>query len=123
MVRLSSLNDAARLGRKNAVIRPSSNLVLRFLEVMKKQGFVENFQRHGGHTPGHITVEITDKLKKCVLLSQRFDTKSRRIDAWARQILPAPEVGHLVITNFLGVMDHREAKKKNLGGRILGYFY
>jgi len=33
------------------------------------------------------------------------------------------EIGFIVLTTSLGIMDHEEARKKKTGGKVLGYFY
>ena len=37
-------------------------------------------------------------------------------------LLPSRQFGYIVLTTSYGIMDHEEARKKNTGGKILGYF-
>lgn len=32
-------------------------------------------------------------------------------------------VGYIVFTTSAGIMDHEEARRKNVGGKVLGFFY
>jgi small subunit ribosomal protein S15Ae len=38
-------------------------------------------------------------------------------------ILPSRQFGKLVMTTTYGIMDHEEARRKHVGGKILGFFY
>ena len=33
------------------------------------------------------------------------------------------QFGHIVLTTSAGIMDHDEARRKNVGGKVLGFFY
>lgn len=36
---------------------------------------------------------------------------------------PAPQFGVLILTTSAGIMDHEEARRKKLGGKVLGFVY
>jgi len=33
------------------------------------------------------------------------------------------QFGYIVLTTSAGIMDHEEARRKNVGGKVLGFFY
>lgn len=33
------------------------------------------------------------------------------------------QFGYIVLTTSAGIMDHDEARRKNMGGKVLGFFY
>jgi small subunit ribosomal protein S15Ae len=33
------------------------------------------------------------------------------------------QFGYIVLTTSAGIMDHEEARRKNMGGKVLGFFY
>jgi len=39
---------------------------------------------------------------------------------WFAQIT---QFGYIVLTTSAGIMDHEEARRKNVGGKVLGFFY
>lgn len=45
------------------------------------------------------------------------------IEKWVSQMLPARSFGYIVLTTSAGIMDHEEARRKHVAGKILGYFY
>lgn len=34
-----------------------------------------------------------------------------------------PQFGVVVLTTSMGIMGHEEARRKKLGGKVLGFFY
>ncbi len=53
----------------------------------------------------------------------RFDVGIRDIEGWTSKLLPSRQFGFVVMTTSGGIMDHEEARKKHLGGKILGFFF
>ena len=45
------------------------------------------------------------------------------LEAWAERLLPSRQFGFVIITTSAGIMDHEEARRKKVGGKVLGFFY
>ena len=45
------------------------------------------------------------------------------LEDWEKRFLPSRDVGIMVVSTSQGVMAHREAEEKNLGGRLLAFIY
>ncbi|XP_004208537.1 small ribosomal subunit protein uS8 [Hydra vulgaris] len=130
MVRISVLNDALknmvnaeRKGKRQVLIRPSSKVVVKFLTVMMKHGYIGEFEIIDDHRAGKIIVNLNGRINKCGVISPRFDVKLKDIEKWASYLMPSRQFGYIVMTTSVGIMDHEEARRKNTGGKILGYFY
>merc|ERR1712037_391828 len=119
MVRMNSLADALRCinnaekrGKRQVMLRPCSKVVIRFLTVMMKHGYI-----------GKIEVNLTGRLNKRGVISPRFDIAINDIEKWTNNLLPSRQFGKVVLTTSGGIMDHEEARRKHLGGKILGFFF
>ncbi|KAJ4840334.1 hypothetical protein Tsubulata_049698 [Turnera subulata] len=153
MVRVSVLNDALKCmynaekrGKRQALIRPSSKVIIKFLLVMQKHGYIGEFEYVDDHRAGKIVVELNGRLNKCGVISPRFDVGVKEIEGWTARLLPSRQVarsaslvtyscplmlfllpclqfGYIVLTTSAGIMDHEEARRKNVGGKVLGFFY
>jgi len=38
-------------------------------------------------------------------------------------LLPSRGFGIIILTTSSGILDHEEARRKNVGGKLLGYVY
>merc|ERR1719244_1928532 len=130
MVRMNSLADALRCmnnaekrGKRQVLLRPCSKVVIRFLTVMVKHGYIGEFEVVDDHRSGKIVVNLTGRLNKCGVISPRFDVKLKDIEKWASYLMPSRQFGYIILSTSAGIMDHEEARRKNTGGKILGYFY
>ncbi|CAD5116866.1 DgyrCDS5707 [Dimorphilus gyrociliatus] len=130
MVRMNALADALRSlcnaekrGKRQVLIRPCSKVVVRFLTVMMKHGYIGEFEVIDDHRSGKIVVNLNGRLNKCGVISPRFDIQIREIEKWTTNLLPSRQFGYIVLTTSGGIMDHEEARRKHLGGKILGFFF
>ena len=53
----------------------------------------------------------------------RFDIALNNIEKWTNNLLPSRQFGKVVLTTSGGIMDHEEARRKHLGGKILDFFF
>ena len=82
-----------------------------------------NYQVVDDHRAGKIIVNLTGRLNKCGVISPRFDVAIGDIEKWTNNLLPSRQFGFVVLTTSGGIMDHEEARRKHLGGKILGFFF
>ncbi|XP_011431544.1 40S ribosomal protein S15Aa [Crassostrea angulata] len=130
MVRMNVLADALKCiaaaekkGKRQVLIRPCSKVIVRFLTVMMKHGYIGEFEIVDDHRNGKIVVNLTGRLNKCGVISPRFDISIRDMERWTTNLLPSRQFGFIVMTTSGGIMDHEEARRKHLGGKILGFFF
>uniref|UniRef100_A0A9I9E275 40S ribosomal protein S15a-1 n=1 Tax=Cucumis melo TaxID=3656 RepID=A0A9I9E275_CUCME len=99
MVRVSVLNDALKSmynaekrGKRQVMIRPSSKVIIKFLLVMQKHGYIGEFEFVDDHRSGKIVVELNGRLNKCGVISPRFDVGVKEIEGWTARLLPSRQV-------------------------------
>ncbi|KAH0922413.1 hypothetical protein HID58_022431 [Brassica napus] len=130
MVRISVLNDALKSmynaekrGKRQVMIRLSSKVIIKFLIiVMQKHGYIGEFEYVDDHRSRKIVVELNGRLNKCGVISPRFDVGVKEIEGWTARLLPSRQFGYIVLTTSAGIMDHEEARRKNVGGKFLAFF-
>merc|ERR1712167_47675 len=101
---------------KQVMLRPSSKVLMKFLMVMQKHGYIGEFTIVDDSRSGKVVVELTGRINKCGVISPRFDVKVSDFENWVQNLLPSRSVGFVVLTTSAGIMDHQEAQRKKTGG-------
>merc|ERR1711918_162805 len=130
MVKMSVLADclkkivnAEKAGKRQVMLRPVSKVVVKFLRCMQKHGYINEFEVIDDQRNGKIVVDLNGRLNKCGVISPRFDLKLKNFEKFCTQVLPSRQFGFLVLTTNKGIIDHTEARKAHIGGKVLGFFY
>lgn len=120
---LKTISNAEKRGRRQVLIRPSSKVVIKFLQCMQQHGYIGEFEIIDDHRSNKIVIELTGRLNKCGVISPRFDVEYAEIEKWIVNLLPSRQFGHIILSTTYGIMTHEEARRKKTGGKILGFFY
>merc|ERR1711948_201368 len=95
---------------------PGSKVVVKFLTVMMKHGYIGEFEVIDDHRGSKIVVNLNGRINKCGVISPRFDVKLKDVEKWSSYLLPSRQFGFIVLTTSAGIMDHEEMRRKNTGG-------
>jgi len=103
---LKSINNAEKRGKRQVLIRPSSKVIVKFLSVMQRHGYIGEFELVDDHRSGKIVVQLNGRLNKCGVISPRFNVKLEEMEKWINDLLPSRQFGYLVFTTSAGSIDH-----------------
>jgi len=109
--------------KNNCVVVPTSKLGMEVLKTLKNEGYIGEFERIEDNRGGKFNIQLLAKITKCGAITPRFKVKKDEYNTWEQQFLPAYNRGILLVTTNQGVMSHKEALTKNIGGFLIGYVY
>ncbi|KAK6497556.1 40S ribosomal protein S22, variant 2 [Arthrobotrys musiformis] len=120
---LKSINNAEKAGKRQVMIRPASKVIVKFLTVMQKHGYIGEFEEVDDHRSGKIVIQLNGRLNKCGVISPRYNVRIGDFEKWVVNLLPSRQFGFIVLATSAGIMDHEEARRKHVAGKVLGFFY
>jgi small subunit ribosomal protein S8 len=116
------MNNELR-NKRECVISPASKLLGKVLRVMQLNGYLGEFEFIDDGRSGKFKVQLLGRINKCGAVKPRFPVKADEIEDWEKKFLPSREVGLLIISTPKGLLSHKEAKEKGIGGRLLAFVY
>ncbi len=119
---MSALKNAERVGKRECVIRPVSNMIKSSLQVMQKAGYIGEFEHVKDGRGDRFKVSLQGNINDCNTIKPRSSVKKDDFERWEKRFLPAASFGLLVVSTPDGVKSHRDVKGK-LGGVLLAYVY
>ena len=86
-------------------------------------GYIGEFEEVDDHRNGKIVVQLNGRLNKTGVISPRYNVQLKDLEKWVVKLLPSRQFGYMVLTTSAGIMDHEEARRKHVAGKIIGFFY
>ena len=120
---LSQLQNSDLKGKKECLVKPVSKLVLTTLNILKENSYIGDFEIVDKSRGGLIRVNLIGNINKCGVVKPRFSFTKENYEMFEKRYLPAKDFGFFIVATSKGVMTHKEALNKKIGGRLLAYCY
>jgi len=120
---LTTLMNNELRNKPSCVISPASKLLGRVLRVLQLSGYIGEFEFIEDGRAGKFKVQLLGRINKCGAIKPRYAVKADEFENWEKTYLPAREMGIIVVSTPFGVISHKEAKAKSVGGRLLALVY
>jgi small subunit ribosomal protein S8 len=114
----------AGAARKQRIELPSSKMKVRVAELLKKEGFIEDFRETGHSTQPQPTLEVKlryDQQNEPVIegIARMSKPGLRRYVRWDQIPKIRGGMGVVLLTTSQGLMTDREARKQKIGGEAI----
>ena len=120
---LTNIRNHERQVNGHCTISPASKLIGRVLSTMQKENYIGEFEFIDDNKAGKFEVELEGNINQCGVIKPRHAVKKDEFEKFEKRYLPAKNFGILIVTTPEGIMTHREAKERGIGGRLLAYMY
>jgi len=120
---LTTIKNNELRNRRECIISPASKLLGRVLRVMQLNGYIGEFEFVDDGRSGKFRVQLLGRINRCGAVRPRFPVGANEFETLEKSFLPSRDVGFLIVSTPQGVISHREAKEKGIGGRILAFVY
>jgi small subunit ribosomal protein S8 len=120
---LVTLRHADQDGKPTAELQPASRLIAEVLRIFREHQYIDEFTYVANGRGGRYDVKLARRINSCGVIKPRISVPYERLERFEARFLPAQDFGILVLSTNQGVVSHREAREKKIGGRLLAYVY
>ncbi len=120
---LSHIQNCEKIGRKEAIVKPASKMVRGTLDLLKDEGFIGEYEIIEDGKSNILRVNLLGNVNQCGVISPRFAVTKDGFEKFEKRYLPARDFGVLIVLTSQGMMTHKQAKEKGIGGKLAVYCY
>jgi small subunit ribosomal protein S8 len=120
---LSQIQNYEKLGKKEVITENNSKLIKNVLSIMNEHGYVGLFEEVVDSRGNYLKISLLGKINKVGVIKPRFQIKKDEFTKFEKRYLPAKDFGIIIVSTSQGLMTHKQAKDKKIGGRLISYCY
>lgn len=120
---LANLKNHERAAKRTCQVKHASKLLGEVLRVLQEQKYIVSFERVKKTNGDEYTVQLLGSINDCRAIKPRYAVKKNDYERFEKRYLPARDVGLLIVSTPEGVVTHRDAKRSQIGGRLIAYIY
>ena len=120
---LSKIRQYDRMGKPICYVKPGSDMIRRVLTIMNEHHYIGQFEEVTVARGGLLKVNLLGNINACGVIKPRFSVKKDSFVKFEKRYLPANDFGIVIVSTSKGLMTHRAAKEKGVGGRLVSYCY
>jgi len=119
---LNTLKTHEISGKPDCEVKPSK-IVRETLKILQAKGYIGDFEYVDLGYTGHFRVKLLGKINRCGAIKPRYPIRRNEWVEWEQKYIPGVGFGFLIVSTPQGLMTNEDAKKRNLGGRLIAFVY
>ncbi len=120
---ISRIMNAESKGKSQVIIQPISSLILRVLDILREHQYVGEYEIVEDSKGNYAILKLIHAINKIGVIKPRFPVKVTEFEKYEKRFLPAKDFGIIIVSTDKGLMTHKEAKEKGVGGKLIAYCY
>jgi small subunit ribosomal protein S8 len=120
---LTHIKNSDFVAKQSCSINISSTLLLKTLEILKAEKYIDNFELKTKSNKQELTVKLNGSLTNLKSVKPRYPIGYNDMEKYEKRYLPSRNVGLLILSTPQGLRTHVEAKKEKIGGRLIAFVY
>lgn len=120
---LSYILNYERVGKKSVHTIDNSKLIKGVLTIMQNEGYLGSYEETEDSKGNSLDINLIGAINKCGVIKPRFQISTEEYEKFEKRYLPSKDFGILIISTNQGLMTHKEAKEKSIGGTLISYCY
>lgn len=120
---LSQIKNYEKLGKREITTLCNSSIIRRVLSIMNAHGYIGAVEETNDSKGNYLKINLLGKINDTGVIKPRFQVKKDGFVKYEKRFLPAKDFGIIVVSTSLGIMTHKEAKDKGIGGKLISFVY
>lgn len=120
---MSAILNHEKAGKKEIVINPTSKVMLNVLKIFNEHQYIGVYEEMTDARGGFIKLHLLGNINKCGVIKPRFSVGWKDFAKFEKRYLPAKDMGIIIISTPKGLMTLDDARKKQIGGKLIAYCY
>lgn len=120
---LSMIKKYESLGKKELQTTNNSKVIRKILSILNEHNYLGGFEEIDNGRGGMLKINLLGTINNIGVIKPRFSVKRENFDLAEKRYLPARGFGMLIVSTNQGLISHVDAKKKNIGGKLICYCY
>ncbi|NQU98359.1 30S ribosomal protein S8 [Candidatus Woesearchaeota archaeon] len=120
---LSFIQNYEKLGKNEVITKDNSKLIKKVLEIMQREGYVGSYEEIRDSKGNSLKINLLGNINKTNVIRPQFQIKMSEFEKFEKRYLPAKDFGIIILSTNEGLLTHKEAKEKNIGGKLIAYCY
>lgn len=120
---LANVMNCEKVSKNICVIIPVNKIIKKVFDIMNEHNYIGAYTEVKDNKGNIIKINLLGTINKCGVIKPRYSVKKDEFEKYEKRYLPARNMGIMIVSTSQGIMTHTEAKKKELGGKLLAYCY
>jgi small subunit ribosomal protein S8 len=120
---MSHILNYEKGGKTTVTTKSNSKVIRKILAIMQENGYLGSHEETTDSKGNILVINLIGAINKCGAIKPRYSVKENEFEKFEKRFLPSKDFGMIIVSTNQGLMTHKEAKSKGIGGTLISYCY